>query len=389
MPQLAESTRVTSVAVEGTNDLWGPDWAVVRANWDLDPDRAHLNHGSFGAAPRVVREAQARWQRIIDSNPMRYYRALRRPAVIDARRAAADFLHLSVDELVLVPNATVGVSTVLASLDFEPGDEILLSDHAYGAVRLAAGRFAAAAGARVLTVNVALTATEDEAVAAFDAHISPRTRVVVVDQVTSPTARGLPVRRVAELARTRGAVTLVDGAHAPGMLDVDVASLGADFWVGNFHKWAFAPHSVAGLWVASPWRQQIRPLVVSWDDEEGYPAAFDLQGTLDYSAWLCLPTALDFIDQLGADRLRRHNSALVRYGQAVLASALRTRPIDTGVGTADVAARALYERIAAELAAEVAVVRWSGRSWIRLSAQAYNTPAEYERLAHGLPRLLG
>lgn len=403
--RLAESARVTSgAATAQANDLWGPDWPDVRARWDLDPERAHLNHGSFGAAPRVVREEQAYWQRLVDANPMRYYREARQPAVIAARQAAADFLHVPVDELALIANATAGVSTVLSSLDLGAGDEIVLTDHAYGAVRMAAERFAAAADARVVTVKVALTATEDEVVEAVDAQLTSRTRLVVVDQVTSPTARSFPVRRIAESARASGAATLVDGAHVPGMVDVDVASLGADFWVGNFHKWAFAAHTVAALWVGPRWRHRIRPLVVSWDEAEGYPAAFDHQGTLDYSAWLSLPTALRFIYELGADRLHQHNRALVRYGEAAVASALRTHPVraeddpsplsmrlvplPAGVAATDVGARALYDQIATALDCEVAVVRWSGRVHIRLSAQVYNAPTEYDHLAHGLARLL-
>jgi isopenicillin-N epimerase len=396
---------VTSgAATEQANDLWGPDWPSIRARWDLDPGRAHLNHGSFGAAPRVVREDQASWQRLVDANPMHYYREVRQPAVIAARQAAADFLHVPLDELALIANATAGVSTVLSSLALGAGDEIVLTDHAYGAVRMAAERFAAAADARVVTVKVDVTATGDEVVDALERHLTQRTRLVLIDQVTSPTARRFPVRRIAESARACGAATLVDGAHVPGMVDVDVASLGADFWVGNFHKWAFAAHTVAALWVGTHWRHRMRPLVVSWDEAEGYPGAFDHQGTLDYSAWLSLPTALRFIDELGADRLHRHNRALVQYGEAALTSALRTDPVKTedhssplsmrivplpqGVADTDAGARALYAHIATALDSEVAVVRWSGRGYLRLSAQVYNAPTEYDRLAHGLASLL-
>jgi isopenicillin-N epimerase len=401
---LAQSPLVTPrTDVLGSNELWGPDWVDVRAHWDLDPTRAHLNHGSFGAVPRRVRSAQAEWRGQVDSNPMGFFRLARRAAVAEARLAAADFLSVDPASLALVSNATAGVSTVLAALRLRPGDEVMITDHAYGAVRIAATRFAESAGGQVVTAGLPLTAADDEVVAALADHITPATRVVVLDQVSSPTARLFPVRQVAELTRAHGAALLVDGAHVPGMLDPEIESSGADFWVGNFHKWAFAAHSVAGLWVAPAWRHTIRPLVASWSESEPYPACFDQQGTLDDSAWLSLPVALDFYRQLGVDRLRNHNATLAAHAQSVVAAALgvqappgsddvpqsmRLVPLPHGTATAEDGAAALYERIAAELRTEVAVVRWSGRAWLRLSAQVYNRPADYERLAAGLPALL-
>ena len=389
--------------MESSNDLWGPDWPDVRARWDLDPTLSHLNHGSFGAVPRTVRAAQRTWRELSDVNPMRFYHVHRAPAIIAARQAAAAFLGTSPDALALVANATAGVSTVLAALPLRPGDEIVLTDHTYGAVGLAARRFATAAGAEVVTVNVGLTAPDDEVVRQVDQALSPRTRLVLIDQVTSPTARTFPLREIAELARSQGVAVLVDGAHAPGMLDLDVESLGVDFWVGNFHKWAFAARSVAALWVAPSWRDRIRPLVVSWNEEEPFPGPFDQQGTVDDSAWLALPEAVRFFDSLGAERLRHHNSALAAYAQSTVASALRVSladvidnptlsmrlvPLPARAAELEKGGGSLYQRVATELRAEVALVTWLGRRWLRLSAQAYNTPAEYDRLGAGLATLL-
>jgi isopenicillin-N epimerase len=376
----------------------------VRDFWTLDPHRAHLNHGSFGAVPKPVREAQDQWRDLIDANPMRYFKTIRTKSVVAARESAARFLRASPDAVALVANATAGVSTVLAGLGLRAGDEIVLTAHAYGAVALAAKRFARAAGARVTTVKIALTASEDEVVHEFAEVVGPRTRVVVVDQVTSPTARAFPVGRIAEMARSHDVPTLVDGAHAPGMVDVELDSLGVDFWVGNFHKWALAPRSVAALWVAPRWRESIRPLVVSWNDEQSYPSSFDQQGTVDDSVWLTLPDAIRFFEKLSVDRVRRHNATLAAYAQETVAAALglsltdvssdprmsmRLVPLPRGVATTEEQAAALYASIAERIGAEVAVIAWSGRGWLRLSAQVYNSPAEYERLAIGLSDLLG
>ncbi len=390
-------------ALDRENELWGTDWAVVRAHWDLDPMRAHLNHGSFGAVPRMVRQAQERWRRIADANPMRYYRTRRMPAIAAARHAAAAFLDVPTDGLALVANATAGVSTVLSSVSLSSGDEIVVTNHTYGAVALAARRFAHAVGARVVTVDLPLAASDAEVVRRLAAGITRRTRLVLLDQVTSPTARILPVRDVAELTRAEGIVLVVDGAHVPGMLATDIASMGADFWVGNFHKWAFAARSVAALWVAPAWRSRIRPLVVSWNEDEPFPRAFDQQGTMDDSAWLALPDALSFLADLGVERLRRHNTELATHAQASVASALgvslaevpsdprvtmRLVPLPRGTAETEAGATALYERISMDLRAEVAVVHWSGRGYLRLSAQAYNRPSEYDQLGARLADLL-
>ncbi|WP_020575675.1 aminotransferase class V-fold PLP-dependent enzyme [Actinopolymorpha alba] len=389
--------------VTHSSDLWDGNWDEVRDAWDLDPSRAHLNHGSFGAVPRLVRAAETHWRGLADANPMHYYRTLLPPAIVSARAAAADFLGTVQDALALVSNTTAGVSTVLAALALREGEEVLLTDHAYGAVALAVARFAGAAGAQVKAVKVPLTATDEEVVRAVADGITSRTRLVLIDQITSPTARLFPVRRVAEEARARGVTVFVDGAHVPGMLPVDVEALGADFWVGNFHKWAFAGRSVAGLWVAPSWRPQIQPLVVSWNEEQRFPAAFDQQGTRDGAVWLALPDALRFFESLEPERLRQYNNGLAAYGQSVVASALGTSldgvggdprlsmrlvALPRGVADTGEAATALYERISRDLHVEVAVTSWAGRGWLRLSAQAYNAPAEYERFAHGIAGLL-
>jgi isopenicillin-N epimerase len=400
-----DATATTGGARTANPDsVSSPDWGDPRSAWDLDPDRAHLNHGSFGAVPRVVRTAQTRWRDLSDANPMNYYREVRVPAVQHARERAAAFLGAAPDSMGLVGNATAGVSTVLASFPLRPDDEVVLTDHSYGAVTLAAHRWARSAGARVVTAPVDLLASDEEVISALMGAVTSRTRLLIVDQITSQTARLFPVAAVAAAARERGVATLVDGAHVPGMLTVRVEALGADFWVGNFHKWAFAPRGVAGLWIAPQWRDRIRPLVASWSEEHEFPFAFDQQGTADDSAWLAVPDALDFFAAWQPERLRDHNSVLAAYGQQVVSAALgvaaeaaggaaglsmRIIPLPAGVATDQEGAHALSARIARDLGVEVAVTCWRDRGFVRVSAQAYNTAGEYERLATGLAQLLG
>jgi isopenicillin-N epimerase len=384
------------------NPMWGDDWPQVRALWSHEPGRAHLNHGSFGAVMRSVSAAQDDWRRRLEANPMRFFLAEEQLGVAAARARAATFLGCAADELALVPNATTAASTVLAQLRLRPSDEIVVTDHGYGAVWLAAERFGGAAGATVVTVALDLEASRDDMVATIVDAVSDRTRLVILDHISSATAIVLPVDEVVAALDGSGVAVLVDAAHAPGQVPVDLAGCRADFWTGNFHKWPGSPRGTAALYVGPRWRDTMRPLVASWNEELGFPQSFDLGGTQDLTAWLTLGAALDAAEAVGWDRMRAHGPALAAYGQSVVAEALdvqatdlwgadqlwmRCVPLPAGVATTTHAARGLWARISAELSCEVGVTTWRGRGILRLSAHAYNAPSEYERLATGLRRL--
>ena len=385
------------------NTLWGDDWPEVRALWPLEPTVAHVNHGSYGAVPTPVLEEQQSWRDRMETNPLRFLRREAPAALVAARAEVAGFLGAGPTSLAFVHNATSGASTVFAAFPLEPGDAVLLTDHAYGAVRIAADRFAPQRGARVESVHLPLAADDDDVVDAVLGAVHQRTRLVVLDQVTSPTARRLPLVRLVPALQERGVAVLVDGAHAPGMLAVDLDRLGADFFVGTLHKWCCAPRGTGVLHAAERWRPVLRPLVASWGEDEGFPLAFDDTGTEDPSAWLSAPRALRVLEGLGLDRLRRHNVELAVAGQLEVAAALHVPaaelPRDSGVsmqlvplpeGVADTpaAAGALQDRIGEQAAVEVAISSFDGRGYVRLSAHAYNAPADYRRLAADLPRLL-
>jgi isopenicillin-N epimerase len=397
--------RVGDRALDPTeNALWGSDWPQVRSLWAHEPGRAHLNHGSFGGVMRAVTAAQDEWRRRMEENPMRFFLLEEQPGVAAARGRAATFLGCRAHELALVPNATTAASTALAAIALRPGDEVLVTDHGYGAVLLAAQRFCAAAGATVRTVAIDIEAPEAEIVAAITGAVHDRTRLVILDHITSATAVVLPGDEVIKALEGSGVAVFVDAAHSPGQVPVDLSTSRADFWTGNFHKWPGAPRGTAALYVGPRWRDGFRPLVASWNEELGFPESFDLGGTQDQTAWLTLGAALDAADRLGWDRMRAHGPALAAYGQAVVADALgvpsselwgadgvwmRCVPLPPGVATTTHTARALWATISTELGCEVGVTTWRGRGLLRLSAHAYNAPAEYERLAVGLRRLFG
>jgi isopenicillin-N epimerase len=373
----------------------------ARLLFSLDPAVSYLNHGMSGVVPIPVQRAQQRFRDEMEANPQRFFSRGLHDRITHARRHLATFLGADPDGTALVPNTTYGISIVLHSLGLDPGDEVLTTDHRYGTVDYSV----AAVGAALRLVPIPLGATDDQIVAALDAAATPgRTRLVIVDLITSPTARLVPVARIAEVLRGKGIPLLVDGAHGPGAVPLAVDALGVDFFVGNVHKWAFAPRGTAILTVATPWRHRIRPLVASWQHPEGYPASVEFGGTLDYTPWLAAPNGLFTLRTLGVDRVRAHNDTLIRYGQHVVASALGVDPAslpDPGGplpmrliplppnGSAEMAdAVRLRERISDELRAEVSVNPWQGQLLLRLAAQVYNRPDEYERLAEGLPKLL-
>ncbi|KKK04633.1 aminotransferase class V-fold PLP-dependent enzyme [Micromonospora sp. HK10] len=378
----------------------------ARLLFSLDPSVSYLNHGAFGAVPIGVQRAQQRLRDEMEANPLRFFTQGLVERIAHTRRHLATFLGADPGGTALVGNATTGVAVVLQSLGLRAGDEVLTTDHGYGAVAFAVERECARTGATHRCLAVPLDAGDEEIVEIVRAGLRPgRTRLLIVDQLTSPTAKLFPTAAIVGVARERGVPVLVDAAHAPGMLPVNVASIGADFWVGNLHKWAYAPRGTAALVVSEPWRERIQPLVVSWEQQGGFPARVEWQATLDYTGWLAAPAGLFTLRSLGVDRVRAHNAALAAYGQRVVGDALGVAPADlpdpggptvamrlvplpAGVATTIDAAHELRARIAERLGAEVSVAGWHGRGWLRLCGQVYNTPEEYDRLAIRLPTLL-
>ncbi|MEV6298657.1 aminotransferase class V-fold PLP-dependent enzyme [Actinoplanes sp. NPDC051861] len=378
----------------------------ARLLFSLDPAVSYLNHGSFGALPIGVQRAQQRLRDEVESNPLRFYGLGLMDRIVHTRRHLAMFLGADPDGSALVQNTTAAVSLILQSVRPGSSDEVLLTDHAYGAVAMAVRRQCRRTGASARTVAVPIGAPPAEVVARIRAALRPgRTRLLVVDQLASATAMLFPVRKIVATARSLDIPVLVDAAHVPGMLPVDVAAIGADFWVGNLHKWGWAPRGTALLHVAPAWRRRIDPLVVSWEQEQGFPLSVEFMGTIDYTTWLAAPAGIFTLRTLGLDNVRGHNEALAAYGQRVVGEALglapsdlphpggpgvsmRVVPLPAGVATTMPEAQALRVRLSDKLAVETAVNAWGGRGWLRLSAQVYNRPEEYHHLAEHLPALL-
>jgi isopenicillin-N epimerase len=373
----------------------------ARQQWRLDPDVAQLNHGGFGATPAGILAEQRRWRDAMERNPTDFL-VRQLPGLLEgARVELATFLDADPAGLAFLVNATAGVATVLAGLSLRPGDEVLTTDQRYNAVRMQLDLLAARTGALVVEAATPLPLTgPDEAVAAIEAALTDRTRLLVVDHVTSPTGIVMPVERLAALCRSRGVLTLVDGAQALAMLPVRLSALGVDYWTGNLHKWLCGPKSGAVLWARPEHRDALRPLVASHSHLEGLLPAFDWTGTFDPSALLAAPAAVELFAKLGWDDVRAHNRQLARDGARLVAEALGTslpvpdemsgamravtlpRPLEPAV------AREAELRLLHEHRIEAPLTPSRAPAYVRVSAQIYNEIDDYRRLADALPRVL-
>ena len=388
-----------------------------RRFWGLDPAVRFLNHGSFGACPIPVLEEQARLRERMEHQPVQFL-ARDLEGLLDAARAElAAFLGADARDLVFVPNATTGVNSVVRSLRLGAQDEILATDHAYRACRNAVDFATAWAGARVAVAHVPFPLdSPDRVVEAVLERVTPHTRLALIDHVTSETGLVLPAERIVRELAAAGIDTLVDGAHAAGMLPLDLARIGAAYYTGNCHKWLCAPKGAAFLYVRRDLQSSVRPVVISHGatsprtDRSKFELEFAWTGTLDPTAPLCVPAAIRFLGSLfpgGFDELRRRNRERALRARGVLCSALDidAPAPDEMIGSLvavplppdgsdanrsifdlDPLQRALYDRYRIETPA----FPWPAppRRTLRVSAQAYNRDEEYEALGDALRRLL-
>ena len=378
----------------------------TRDDYLLDPDVIFLNHGSFGATPRPVFEAYQAWQRRLEWQPVQFLGVDLGGYMAEARAALGDYLAAAPGDLVYIPNATFGVNVVARSLGLGPGDEVLTTDHEYGACdrvwRFLSQKRGFAYRRQALPLPLG---TAEDVVERLWAGVSPQTRVIFLSHITSPTAARLPVEAVCARARAVGILTVIDGAHALGQIDLDLPALGADFYTGNAHKWLSSPKGAAFLYARPEAQPLLEPLVVGWgweaEPEMSYGSRFlDYQqwlGTIDCSAYLSVPAAIRFQREHDWPAVRRACRRLV--GDALAGIAALTGLPDlypTGDYCQMAAASlppatdlpALKRRLLDEFHIEIPCVRWNERPFIRVSIQAYNTADDVAALLDALRVLL-
>ncbi len=371
--------------------------AAVRGMWGLEEGMAFLNHGSFGACPRPVLEAQRRYQDALEAQPVAFQLAapaLQREALVHI----APLVGASPEDLVFVTNATEGVNAIVRSLDLGPGDRILTTDWGYDAVSNTLRYVARRTGATLDAARIAFPVGPAGVDLGDLAARLPGAKVLVVDHIASKPGVVLPVAEIVALARAAGVPVLVDGAHAPGQIAVDLDGLGADWWVGNLHKWAFAPKGCAVLWARRDRQAALHPTVISHGLDQGFHEEFGWTGTRDPSAWLAGRDGVAFLEGLGREAVWDYQRALRRRAAARLSEAWGVAPAapehclgamvtlpapgdHPGTEEAGIALRrALWERHRVE----VPFFAFAGRLWIRVSAQVYVDDDDIERLAVGL-----
>lgn len=386
-----------------------PARSPLAVHWRLEPGAVFLNHGSFGACPRQVLDHQTELRARLESQPVTFLVRELEERLDVARLRLSAFLGANPDGLAFVPNATAGVNTVLQALELRAGDEILVTDHGYRACRNAVDRLAARTGAVVVVAELPFPLSgPDDVIAALEAVVTPRTRFCLIDHVTSPTAVILPVERIVPWLQGLGVDVLVDGAHAPGMVPLDLESLGAAFYTGNCHKWLCAPKGAAFLHIREDWVDRVTPLATSHGatlertDRSRFRLEHDWTGTADPTPFLTIPAALDTIAGFhpqGWTGVMAHNHALAAEAQGILCEALGTplpvppemlgslasvilpplRVPAVGPGPFE----PLQEWLWQAHRVEVPVIPWPSPrvELLRVSGQLYNTTSEYRFLA--------
>ena len=385
------------------NPSFGLPWPGASETFLLRPGVAFLNHGSFGACPKPVFDRYHWWQRELEAEPVEFLGRRINDLLAEARMHLGLYLHCDPNNLVFVTNATHGINIVARSLDLQPGDEVLATDHEYGASDRTWRFNCALRGARYINQPIPLPIpSDDEIVEHLWAGVTERTKVIFLSHITSPTAVIFPVAEICRRARAAGIMTMIDGAHAPGQLDLSLDELGVDFYTGNCHKWLCSPKG-AGVLYAPPERQALlQPLVVSWGWESETPGPsryidyFSWVGTADPSAYLSVPAAIDFQRDHNWHEVRQACHSLAVWANKRLTEVTGMLPlysddrfvqlfsIELPMGSIDKLGTHLYN----DYSIEVPLVRWNGREFLRVSVQAYNSVADIERLVNALRKLL-
>ncbi len=376
-------------------------WEPLARQWRIRPDTVYLNHGSFGPPPLPVQAARESWQRMLDEQPMDFFLRRMEPAWLAARERLAAFLGTTARNLVFVENATMGMNIVADSFPLGPGDEVLLNNHEYGAVRRIWERACVRAGAeppRIAQLPRPLESPR-QVVDGLAASVRESTRLIVVSHVTSPTALILPVAEIVRLARRHGIAVCIDGPHAPLQTDVNLDELGCDFYTASCHKWLCAPFGSGLLFAAPEYQPLLQPALLSWgrgpsEEQRDWSDEFLWTGTRDPSAYLAVPAAIEFFEKLGVKNFQARSRYLARYARERLESLTGRRAIapdgDGWYGSmahvplGKVDARPLQRALWSGHGVEVPIVSWEGESFVRVSCHLYNSINHIDRLISAL-----
>jgi len=378
---------------------------AIASQFNLRRDIAFLNHGSFGACPREVIAAYRYWQDELESEPVHFFGRRRLGHLAESRQALGAFVNAHADDLVYVPNITYGMNIVINSLRFGPDDEILTTNHEYGAINNTWNYHLNRYGGKLVTVDIPLPVSDEASVVErIWSAVTPRTKAISISHITSATALILPIAEIIKRARQAGIYSIIDGAHVPGHIDLDLTALDPDFYAANCHKWLCAPKGAGFLYARRDKQDLLEPLVCSWnlsrriDEMPRFVNLFENVGTNDPSPWLAVPAAIAF--------QRKHNWSAVRLACHTLASHIR-QEIAQVTGMTPISdesqqwwnqmalcpvpkssERFNYQRLWDEFGIEIPVVEWEGNTYLRAAIQAYNTPNDGDRLIEAIKTIV-
>jgi len=375
---------------------------AIKDTFLLENDIIYLNHGSYGACPKSIFEEYQFWQNKMESQPVQFFQKELYPALRNSRIALGDFLGCSEDELIFFQNPTTAVSNIIYNLGIQPNDEVLMTDHEYGALVRAWKAWSKKTGARIIQQKIPLhLESEDHFVKCFSEGITPKTRVIFISQITSPTALVFPIEKIIDIAHEKGIITIVDGAHVPGHIDLNIHELGCDFYTGALHKWLCAPKGTSFLFVKKEHQSWMKPLIYSWGKDGNDPTPsvflqdFQWQGTKDMSAFLTIPRVIEYYKKnikdlqpkchkmnllafdrfktvLGTDSLSNGKEWL---GQMV------SHPLPLGI------TKNIQEKLWEFHKIEIPIFEWGDYNLIRLSVQIYNDQKDIDLLMNALQSL--
>ena len=376
----------------------------LRRYFSLDPDIVFLNHGSFGATPKPVFRVYQRWQRDLERQPVEFLGRRATGLMAEARAVLAEYVGTQADNVVYVTNVTVAMNIVARSLRLSPDDEVLSTDHEYGACDRTWRFLACKQGFTYINQPIPVPVTTPEAfVEAFWKGVTPRTRLIFLSHITSPTALLFPVAEICRRARAAGILTLIDGAHTPGQIPLRLDELGADFYGANLHKWLCAPKGSGFLYARPEVQALLEPLVVSWGWETEIPGPskfidhHEWWGTRDLAAFLSVPEAIRFQQEHHWDEARVACHVLARQAQEQICELTGQSALSdeswfvqmSAAGLPDsIDLAALKTRLYEEYRIEIPLIQWNGRKFIRISVQGYNTRRDVDALLDALAQIL-
>ncbi len=390
-----------------------PKYSSLVKHWSLDQSITFLNHGSFGATPNIVREEQRKFQNALEAEPVRFCVRELEPLWDNARKITAEFLGTTASNLVFMKNTTMGVNTIFHSLNLKEGDEILTHDHAYGACINTIKYYAEKNKYNLRIANIPFPIkSEDELIDAMVKEITPKTKLLFIDHITSATGIIFPVKKLTEIFKSKGIDVFIDGAHAPGMVDLNIEDIGADYYVGNAHKWICSPKGSAIFYVHPDKQKNIVPLQIShnYDRSDSWAKQFFWPGTDDYTSYASVPKAIEFMGNIfpgGWDELRKNNNDLTLRGRKLISEKLGTElPAPNNmighlanilIGKTELPPygfnyfHPIQEALFHKYKIEVPIFtfkRSDPKAWVRIAVQAYNDISQYEYLAEALKEIL-